>query len=275
MSANFIFISNVYSQCSGSIPPSVIRYELPKQASNGLVVLAHGLNLRPEKMNQLADFFLAQHYSIANIALAGHGANNENQWSHLKIDSWKREMTELGKWLKNCHQPWYGVGQSTGAVMLYWMAQQKLSPAPLQFYFFAPAFIPKYPLGVLSWLANWFPSFKIPSANLEDYRVHDSTTLSAYRTLYLASQETTPNQELLNRMNIIVSDKDELLNVAETKSWGRLSEQHWWTYDPIAQNQKTIHHLMIDSKTMGNVAWDSLLGRLTESLKSLQANPLK
>ena len=275
MSANFILMSNVFSQCSGSIPTSIIRYELPKQDSNGLVVIAHGLNLRPEKMNSLADFFLSQNFTIANIALLGHKTNDENQWGHLNISSWKREMTELGEWLTKCHQSWIGVGQSTGAVMLYWMAQQKVSPPPQQFYFFAPAFIPKYPLGILSWLANWFPTFKIPSANLEDYRVHDGTTLSAYRTLYLTSKETAPKEDLLNIMNIIVSDEDELLSVEDTKSWAKLPEQQWWTYKPIAQDQKTIHHLMIDSKTMGHEAWESLLSRLTTDLKILKPNLLK
>lgn len=266
MLVNFIFISNAFCQCLESIPQIVIRYERPKATSHGVIILAHGLNLKPEKMNELADWFLSQNYSIANIALAGHHSKSLNQWDKLTLATWKEQMKELGLWIKSCGEPWIGVGQSTGAVMLYWMAQQKLVPNPLQFYFFAPAFFPRSPLSILAWLAQWFPSFTIPSANLEDYRVHNGTSLSAYRTLYLAAQELQKSQELFNKMKLIISHDDELVDVSETQQWLSSAKNQWWFYQADAIEQKTIQHLMIDRRSLGQKNWDSLILRLTEDL---------
>ena len=153
----------------------------------GAVLVAHGLNLRPERMGPLAAVVEGWGLRTKHVVLHGHGPNDTTRtFAAATGDIWQSDMiAALGRGTGPAPAI---VAYSLGA-LCYLAALAHLkeeSPAdyrePAAHILLAPALIPRAwsQLFRLGW---FWPGLVIPSLNPISYRRHKGTPIGAYRAL--------------------------------------------------------------------------------------------
>lgn len=222
----------------------------------GIVILAHGLNLKPSKMDQLACFFSAKGCDVLRIELG----RNPNLWSKNFHYDYVRAALRAKEELL----PMYFVGFSLGALVgVHYMLThtdhqfQKvalLAPAcHAHWYTFFPAM-----------LGHIFPWISLPSFNLADYREGPSTTLLEYKKMHGLAKEVQKHLQVRPLdipLLLIYSPKDELVSHQSLKNWAKSEPQctSLEISNQTSQLPKKYHHLMIDELTLGPKDWEKLI----------------
>ncbi len=227
-----------------------------KEDTQAVVLLAHGLNLKPSKMDQLASFFNSKKCDVLRISLG----DNPDRWEE-KFNNGYDEALEHAQILE---RPLYFVGYSLGALMgMHFLAThphhqiKKLS-------LFAPASHTRLYTRIPSLLFYLFPKSALPSFNLPDYRSREVTTLLEYKKMHELQKEIKENDFYLPTL-VIQNPKDELVDSSELTKFAS-SNSYWSTLEISnreSQLPKKYHHLMIDENSCGQPMWQKILKNLT------------
>lgn len=227
-----------------------------KNDTRAVILLAHGLNLRPEKMDELAQFFNSNKCDVLRISLG----SDPDQWMEKFINNYDAalEHTEI------LQRPLYFVGFSLGALIgmhfIYRHAHHQIKKMAL----FAPATHTRFYTVLPAMLGYLFPRIGLPSMNLENYRDRRNTTLKEYKKMYQLQHEIK-NELKMNSIDIptllITSPGDELVESPKLINFAR-SNSHWQTLEVSNRESrlpKKFNHLMIDSEALGSNQWEKLL----------------
>lgn len=231
-----------------------------KNDTKAVILLAHGLNLLPSKMDELAYFFNAKKCDVLRISLGP----NPDQWVE-KFDNDYNAALEHAEILQ---RPLYFVGFSLGGLMgLHYLLRhphhqfKKLT-------LFAPATHTHFYLMIPAILGKFIPNYSLPSLNLKNYRDRKSTTLSEYKKMYQLQREISDslNSNLINIPTLLITNRlDEL--VASSKLTKFAQQNPYWRSLEISNSRSQLprkyHHLMIDSEALGLEEWEKLLKNLT------------
>ncbi len=228
-----------------------------KNDTQAVVLLAHGLNLHPQKMDQLASFFNKNKCDVLRIALG----NNPNEW----CDKFSDDVEAVVEHAHILERPLYFVGFSLGALVgIHYMAKhahQEFTKAAL----FAPATHTKMYTRIPSLLFNFFPKGSLPSLNLVDYREREKTKLSEYRKMHELQKEIKYYQINIPTL-LILNPKDELVASSQVALFAA-HNKHSKVFNISNEDSplsKKYHHLMIDENSLGHSAWKKILHNLTE-----------
>lgn len=232
-----------------------------KEDTKAVVLLAHGLNLLPSKMDQLASFFNSKKCDVLRISLG----ENPNKW----IENFSDDYDSAIEHARILERPLYLVGFSLGALMgVHFMLRhhdQQFSKIAL----IAPATHTHFYTAIPAFLAHFFPNFGLPSFNLPEYRQRSSTKLAEYKKMHSLQKEVNqllktssincPTLLIYNALDELVSSK-KLMNFAKVHSN--------WTTQEISNRTsllpKKYHHLMIDLAALGLEDWNKLTSSLDE-----------
>ncbi|MBW7947548.1 MAG: alpha/beta hydrolase, partial [Sphingomonadaceae bacterium] len=117
----FLLFSVIAAQAQASCEPLPnARFEMPNGAMKGVVVVAHGLNHRPDKMDDIVNPLRAQGYAVLRAVLSGHEGDMEKfkkasreQWRNDLLGAYcaARALADQGK------VPLHFVGYSIGALI--------------------------------------------------------------------------------------------------------------------------------------------------------------
>lgn len=231
-----------------------------KSDTKAVIILAHGLNLLPAKMDQLAHFFNSKKCDVLRISLG----TNPEKWCENFSDDYDAALEHA----EILERPLYFVGYSLGALIgIHYLVNHPhhrlrklalLAPAThTHFYTLFPAL-----------LGRVIPGLGLPSLNLKNYRQRSSTPLKEYKKMHQLQRELK-NSLKTNQLNIptllILSPKDELVATAKLTKFAQ-SNPHWkWLAisNDEAQLPKKYHHLMIDREAIGLKEWEKLLNNLS------------
>jgi len=235
-----------------------------KNDTKAVVLLAHGLNLRPSKMDQLAYFFNSKKCDVLRISL-GH---NPEQWTEKFSEDYDAALEHA----EVLQLPIYFVGYSLGGLIgIHYLLRHphhRFSKLAL----LAPATHTHLFTKIPGLLGSLFPKLSLPSFNLKNYLDNERTTLAEYKKMHVLQKEI--KESLVgNPINIptllITSPKDELVASSKLTKFAALNPQ--WTALNISNNNsplpKKYHHLMIDSDAIGAQEWENLLQNLTEHFR--------
>lgn len=227
-----------------------------KNDTSAVVLLAHGLNLAPKKMDELALFFNSKKCDVLRIALG----NNPEEWT-------EKFSNDYDAALEHAHileRPLFFVGYSLGALVgMHYMSthtHHEIKKMAL----FAPASHTKMYARIPSLLYFLLPGFSLPSLNLLSYRDRDKTTLFEYKKMHELQREITKNDFSLSTL-LILDAQDELV---ASKEVSKFAEQNplWkslYVSNQDSQLPKKYHHLMIDEESLGHSMWQKILKNLT------------
>lgn len=271
LSIILFLISTCIFACD-ELPPAGIELSKDKNRQGPIVLIAHGLNLKPSKMESLKQIVEKSGLSYALITLKGHRSVDDQTWKSVTAKDWQDQMKSIANWLNRCQLKWIGLSQSTGSVLLFWMEQQKLTSDALAHFSFAPAIFTRYSLYPLYLAAKLFPSLAISSRNHQDYRVHDETTLTAYSALYVTAQslETENVSSFKNRVLVFMSENDELVDFKKTKKWVEDHGGSIMSYLPAPEIRPIIHHLLIDPEVAGSSNFKHIEAQILNRLNQIK-----
>jgi alpha-beta hydrolase superfamily lysophospholipase len=231
-----------------------------KTETQAVVLLAHGLNLLPSKMDQLAHFFSTKKCDVLRISLGEF----PEKWE----EKFKNDYCMALEHAEILQRPLYFVGFSLGALIgihhLLKNPQHQFEKLAL----FAPATHTHFYTIIPAMVGKFFPTFALPSFNLGNYRERKSTTLDEYQKIHQL-QKSLRHLIIKDQMNrptlLIINPKDELVSSSQLKKLAKRHSQ--WEYLEISNKDsllpKKYHHLIIDSDAIGLEEWDKLIKSLS------------
>ena len=237
------------------------------------IVLIHGLNLRPERMDELAVALSRYNTTVLRVALTGHRKFDDGSTQEMTDASrqlWLSEVSETiaeAKRLAVTKDSTYSLaGFSLGGALIWdylaTVENQQSSPHPASVLLIAPAVAPKWYAQATRLLFFW-PGLTIPSLSPGEFRVHTGTTIGGYLALLDIRTSVRAIDKISSQVpvTVIANPDDELVSYSELTT-PPLSVQFQnykvvsFTKEKSPATDKLPRHLMIDSSSMTPGDWE-------------------
>lgn len=253
------------------------------QPSNGkekaIVILLHGLNLKPQKMDDWADVLAKNGALVIRFALFGH-TGDLGHMQEVKPYVWReqfREAMDYALTLSSKHElPLYFVGFSLGAlVSLEWLASLVVPPENFKkMVLIAPALsVPWYSRAAISMLSVFGDGFMLPSRSPETYRANKGTSIAAYQSLFALKKSLEEKKyKNVNLPTLVLIDKnDELVDSRDIKKAMKDFSLGKWQLEFVdnrfAYDNFGFRHLMVDEASIGKDLWARLTAIVIKHLE--------
>lgn len=262
-------------------PASVRATQAPEWfAASGqvkaVVLVAHGLNLMPSRMNFLSRRLAANGFEVYRMKLEGHG-DSLDAFKNVTRETWLRQMRLSIEAVRAraalLQVPTYVVAYSLGALVYQDAITRQPELAAVKHVYFAPALTPRSRSKLVQWLSFLGPRYCLKSFSPEAYRAHDCTPLAAYKALFasVAAVEET-NYAFVNLPSLVIGDaNDELVSISAVRRLianGTLSK---WELLEVSNEGSTLpkpwHHLLIDQAAAGPAVWSQIEAKILSYLK--------
>ncbi|HEX4924424.1 MAG TPA: alpha/beta hydrolase [Bdellovibrionales bacterium] len=248
----------------------------PAGRPKAVILVAHGLNLLPSRMNYLSRRLAENGYEVFRTKLEGHG-DSLDVFKGVRRETWLREMRDSAQIVRaragELGLDSHFVGYSVGALVYQDLISQDPALALQKHVYFAPALAPRSRNKLVRLLKLFGPRFCLKSFAPENYRAHGCTPLAAYDALF-ASAETVAinNFAAVNRPSLAFVDPlDELVSYNDLKrliATGPLSK---WRLIDVSTAGSTLprpwHHLIIDDAAVGAGLWRQIELAMLEFLR--------
>jgi drug/metabolite transporter (DMT)-like permease/esterase/lipase len=255
-----------------AIPPT-----LPEDGDlRGVAVVAHGLNLRPSRMDALANVLTRAGFYVVRVALAGHGGNDA-VFARVTRDRYLSDMrAAVCAAAEVAHEqkvPLVLVAFSLGAAVAQDLVNTPAfprSPFSAQV-LFAPAIAVK-PFAHAVRLLSFFPALRLPSLNIENYRAAGGTPIAAYNALFASRGALLASSLNGSRVPTLVflHPDDELVSFQGTRELMEERTLTSWTLEAVDNSghslPRTVNHLIIDEASLSKREWERVSARLLEYL---------
>jgi len=247
--------------------------------TNGVALVIHGLNLRPDKMKSIIALLTNSGIDVLNLSLRGHGRNYSHEGkiaeSKARIESFKTVSYELWidetrrayqharKWSDEKNVSLFFIGFSLGGLI---GADLLASYPDVRFdkmVLLAPAF-KLHGINYIVKLLSPFPRLVVPSFSSAFYRMNNGTPMAAYNTLFETLRHFYKHMgPKLNIPTIIFIDKqDELVSYQGLKRMVEKEKLRQWKFH-LVQKEKTgvkvkMKHIIIDEQSVGKNIWNEI-----------------
>lgn len=221
--------------------------------SKGVVLLTHGANLRPEKMDGLAESFAKAGFDVVRPAFTGHCGDGA---LYLKAS--------LADWTDDARLFYLSARAHANGKPIFLVAYSFSAPIFLslgvkfdRYVLLAPALATKWWYPIVAWAARTFPDYVHTSKVPEAYRANAETALRPLLALDEFMQKARAKPELEKPTLVWIDKEDELVSAAglETLAAARAN----WRIEKISVAGSTLpksyHHLIIDEAAVGAETW--------------------
>jgi esterase/lipase len=243
---------------------------------NGVALVIHGLNLKPEKMEALIADMNQAGIDVLNLSLYGHGSNyacpGRTKPDTQRLDSFRTVTYAL--WSREVHQaylavrkradrkkvPVFLVGYSLGGLLGCDLLTSRPDVSFDRMVLFAPALnvmIESYLLKALS----PFPNLVIDSLSPQSYRSNDGTPMAAYKAIFAAVDHFEGHiSDKLNVPTVIfVDEKDEFISHRKLQDMIDQKKLDRWSIHKVQKDsdvdKNIAYHLVIDKSSTGSKMW--------------------
>lgn len=255
---------------------------------NGVALVIHGLNLRPDRMLPIISALTGSGIDVLGLSLRGHGENythgkdiDENQ---ARLEAFKNVSYPL--WMNEAYLAYLQLKARGAAqdVPLYLTAFSlggliglDLFASITEVYFdklilFAPA-IRLHPILYIERIFSPFQRLVIPSRAPEAYLANKKgTPIAAYNALFDSLNQF--NQNAGGKLNvptlIFIDEQDELISLTKLKKL--VTDKKWtqWRFylvekDKTAKDERYYHHI-IDASSTGKAVWQDMIKTVNNHL---------
>ena len=279
----FIF-NHVYSLYAENVNESPQYWETAVSYPRGVVVVAHGLNVKPSKMGApsaegtLVKLLLDSGYHVYRVTLKGHSGLLDDMQNVTRSDWIHDAYTQYcqAKAIAEGRRlPLYLLGFSLGA-LVYEVLMNEETPIPVLFeksILFSPA-VALRPIARSILLLQLFMDDRtiITSFSPEEYRVHRGSSMAAYKTIFdMEGSLISASFRNCNIDTIVFIDRyDEMVSAEILRE--RIDQYdltNWKIYEVTntgAVIRPQYHHLLIDSKCVSESTWQYISGTITDFL---------
>jgi esterase/lipase len=284
ISAFCLEFSPVVSLYAENINEQPQYWETTVSNPRGIVIVAHGLNIKPSRMGApsaegtLVKLLLDSGYNVYRVTLKGHGGPIEDMqnvtrsdWLHDAYSQYCQAKTIA----ENGRLPLYLLGFSLGA-LVYEVLMNVETATPVQFekmILFAPAVAVKPAARAVLWLQPFTNDRSIiRSVSPEEYRAQTGASIVAYKTVFdMEESLCSASFRNCNAHTIIFIDKkDEMVSLGILrKRINQYNLTNWRIYE-VTNNGAVIrpqyHHLLIDKRCVSASTWRYISGKILNFL---------
>jgi esterase/lipase len=250
----------------------------------GIVIVAHGLNVKPSKMGApsaggtLVKLLLDSGYHVYRVTLKGHGGPLEDMQDVTRSD-WIHEAysqyCQAKALADNERLPLYLLGFSLGA-LVYEVLMNEETEIPVRFekaILFSPAVAIKSSAKTVLWLQPFTNDRSIiKSVSPEEYRAQTGASMAAYKIVFdMEESLCSASFKNCNINTIIFIDKnDEMVSARILRE--RIDQYgltNWSIYEVTnagAAVRPRYHHLLIDSRCVSASTWRYISGTIVNFL---------
>ena len=246
---------------------------------NGVALVIHGLNLRPEKMESIIALLTHSYIDVLNVSLRGHGKNYTQKanvdGSKARMETFKAISYKL--WTKETYRayrlagnrgrekqvPLFLIGFSLGGLMGATLFTSYPDVYFNRMVLIAPA-IYIHNIYYIAKLFSSFPRLVIPSFFIKSYCSNRGTPVAAYNALFEGIEHFNKNMaQKLNVPTIIfINKQDELVSYRKIKRVIKNRGLNQWRLHPVKKHEtgaeRTMNHLIIDESSIGKEAWNEM-----------------
>jgi hypothetical protein len=250
----------------------------PGAPPSSVVLVLHGLNLKPDKMNSYVQMLNDAGHKVLRVTLAGHGENFREFYA-VSATSWQNDFEEVfciaTAEANKDHVPLNVLAYSTGAPVT---AAAISDPTKNYRNIHSLVYVsPAFGLGggaKLIRLLLPFGWFSLKSMNLPQYRAHSSTPIRGYRALVDTMDGLNLQGEYKEPLDlpslIILDPKDEMVDVSLIRN-AATKYSKWkliWTDTSKSKIRSAApHHSVIDADLVGSAEWTSITSAIVDFLK--------
>jgi esterase/lipase len=260
-------------------------FETAARPVKGIVVIVHGLNVKPSRMGTpaqpgtLVPFFIDAGYHVVRVTLRGHCGPIENM-QRVSLSDWFNDAyLHYGKAFLEAQRlglPIYFCGFSLGTVIFEQLMNEETA-VPVVFkkaILLAPGIVVK--AGVRSILlldATLKDTSIINSLSPARYRANRGASLSAYKALFEVEDKLVKSGFRNNNIDtlVIIDPKDELINLKGIqKEINTYSLSRWRIFELRKRSLRLrpeYHHLIIDRAMVSGEVWNNMLKTIRDFLE--------
>lgn len=234
-----------------------------------VVILTHGMNLKPSCMDQMAREFSQAGFEVLRPAFSGHCGDNK-KYLEVAASDWEadaRRIYSVGKArAKGLKKPLYLVGYSFSPVVFEALGDELLFDKKI---YLAPALSPKFWFPALRFLAKTFPwvtyDSRVP-AKCAANQVAGARPILALDH-FLERLSSTKAQEVPTL--VVAEPYDELVSYDGLQEYAKSKKT--WLMESISNAGATIphpyHHMIISPEAVGGTEWSKLMKESLEFLR--------
>ena len=241
----------------------------PAKQPQSVIIITHGLNLRPSKMDEFVKALNRTGHSILRVALLGH-RGDAHEFSQVTYDAlvnnYKKQLQFAFAKAKEFSIPLNALNFSLGSA-IHLDAINSLSVTLNKQVLLAPAIWARWYANLFS-LMDFLPNdWALPSQNHKDYRSQDATPLAAYFALSEARKKFNPKAVASTIETLVFIDPDdELISENKIKDFMIKNTFDRWSLIEVqkknAQLEPNFHHLIIDEASLGHESWTKMLAQI-------------
>lgn len=246
---------------------------------NGVALVIHGLNGRPDKMEPIIAAMTAAGIDCLNLSLRGHGENyaqpGNTDSEEARMRAFKSASYRI--WRAETYQAYlaakkrstrYGtclflVGFSMGGLLGVDLFTSNPYIKFDKLVLFAPA-LKMHRRNYLLKTMSPFPGLVIPSLGPGDYLANKGTPMAAYNALFDASGHF--EKHLDPKINVptvvFIDEQDELISFSGLQDMIRHQILDQWKIHPVKKDrtatQIKMHHIIIDEVAVGKHMWKEI-----------------
>jgi pimeloyl-ACP methyl ester carboxylesterase len=252
------------------------EFGLAQEHLSGVILMVHGLNTKPEKMQSLAQAFEENNYKVFLTVLSGHSNEDLAIVGQITRTKWLSDLD--GKYQEARHfadsrkVPLIFVGYSLGGLLgvdlltdpNYQIGDQAIHWDKMVL--LAPAIATQGMVNSFGLLRGLMPGgFVVPSMSPYDYRANPAgTSVAEYNALFQSQHEVqTRDPGQLNEIPtlIFIDPQDELVSESGLQNFMTIKGLENWKLIEVQKDPETrkmYHHLLIDPETLGAKSFSNM-----------------
>ncbi len=244
-----------------------IEISEPQGESFGVVLLVHGLNLKPERMKSLGYSLNQMGMTTLNLHLTG--SSQMSEFKKIRANTWREDVDYGISVMKRFKGIKAYLGFSLGGLL---GLDSLVRGASFDHVFlFAPA-VSLRPWTHLARFTSPLGSFVIPSGSSDFYRSHSGTPANAYRALFEIYKNVRSSSRVLQAGavsgTVFLAKADELVHTPGVRDWFSAGSYCDWRILELdaRKNKKSLNHVIIDKTAVGEQNWEAIISEIKRSL---------
>lgn len=262
-----------------------VTYPDKNQSVKAVVVIVHGLNFKPERMDDWSGL-LTSHGAISmRFSLYGHDKDIQLM-REVNSQIWRRQfdmgMEQAHKLSKRHGVPMVFIGYSLGGLIgIDWVTRQRTSDNVFsKMVLLAPAIAtPWYSDAAIVLLPHLDQTMIIPGPNPKESRAHYGSSVNAYRALFdLKASVFDASFKNANIDTLLIIDRnDELIPFNEIRNIVNCYHLSRWQIvlidNKYAKANSGFRHMIADKLSVGDKVWNKISSQVIEHLSPILTEP--